>query len=461
MRLNRAVVVPSRYTHGGAKAAKINAEQELRRSVMACMLWEDEFYETGQRIADRINALIPQVEPQAVADMAHEARVNMKLRHAPLLLVREMARHATHKGLVAETLQKVIQRPDELSEFVAIYWKDKKQPLSAQVKRGLAAAFQKFDGYQLAKYNRDHAIRLRDVMFLVHPEPKGLEQTRIFAELASNTLKSPDTWEVALSAGKNKRDTFERLINDHKLGAMALLRNLRNMQQAGVDESIVKAAIRGMKTERVLPFRFITAARYVPRLEDVLEKAMFKCLEGHPKLPGKTVLVIDVSGSMQAALSAKSEVDRIDAAASLAMIAREVCEEVSIYATAGDDWRRVAATQPIPPRRGFALRDAIRDAKAKLGGGGIFLVQAMNDVHGEEKTADRIIVFTDEQDCDLKLNPAAANAFGTHNYLVNVASAQNGIGYGKWTHIDGWSEAIINYMLAAEGCAADEGELQD
>ena len=78
----------------------------------------------------------------------------MKLRHAPLLLVREMARHATHRALVAETLAAVIQRADELAEFVAIYWKDGRVPLSAQVKKGLAAAFPKFDEYALAKYDR-------------------------------------------------------------------------------------------------------------------------------------------------------------------------------------------------------------------------------------------------------------------------------------------------------------------
>jgi hypothetical protein len=71
-----------------------------------------------------------------------------------LLLVREMARHKSHRALVAETLARVIQRADELAEFVAIYWKDGRVPLSGQVKKGLAAAFPKFDEYQLAKYDR-------------------------------------------------------------------------------------------------------------------------------------------------------------------------------------------------------------------------------------------------------------------------------------------------------------------
>src|SRR5215471_1238120 len=140
-------------THEGAPAKRISAEQQLRRSVLACMLWEDQFYEDGVEIAGRIRELVPKVDASRVAALAVEAREKMKLRHAPLALVREMARHASHRAWVAEILQRVIQRADELSEFVAIYWKDGKAPLSAQVKKGLAGAFTKFDGYALAKYN--------------------------------------------------------------------------------------------------------------------------------------------------------------------------------------------------------------------------------------------------------------------------------------------------------------------
>src|ERR1700760_1287745 len=135
----------AKQTHEGAPAKNISAEQQLRRSVLACMLWENEFYEDGVAIAGRIRELVPKVEAAKVAALAVEARTAMKLRHAPLLLVREMARHATHRALVAETLARVIQRADELAEFVAIYWSSGKQPLSGQVKKGLAAAFTRFD----------------------------------------------------------------------------------------------------------------------------------------------------------------------------------------------------------------------------------------------------------------------------------------------------------------------------
>jgi hypothetical protein len=89
-------------TYEGALAAVISPEAALRRSVLACMLWENEFYESGQTIAARIRELVPGVEPAAVAALAIEARTRMKLRHAPLLLAREMARYSTHRALVAK-----------------------------------------------------------------------------------------------------------------------------------------------------------------------------------------------------------------------------------------------------------------------------------------------------------------------------------------------------------------------
>src|SRR5258708_20934567 len=187
-------------THEGAPARNISTELQLRRSVLACLLWESQFYEDGVEIAGRIAQLVPKVEPEKVASLAVEAREKMKLRHAPLLLVREMARHATHRKLVAETLAQVIQRADELAEFVAIYWKDGRAPLSAQVKKGLAAAFPKFDEYALAKYDRAGAIRLRDVLFLSHAKPKNEAQAALWKRLIADELATPDTWEVPLSA---------------------------------------------------------------------------------------------------------------------------------------------------------------------------------------------------------------------------------------------------------------------
>lgn len=424
------------FTHEGARAKHISAEQQLRRSVMACLLWEDEFYESGQSIAARIAELVPRVEAQNVAKMAIEARVNMKLRHAPLWLAREMARHAPHKQAVAETLACVIQRADELSEFLAMYWKDGKQPLSAQVKKGLAAAFGKFDEYQLAKYNRDNAITLRDVLFLCHAKPKDAAQDALWKRLIDGELVAPDTWEVALSAqnGVSKKEKWERLLKEGRLGAMALLRNLRNMKQEQVDNALVVRALRAIKAEKVLPFRFIAAARYAPQWEQYLEDAMFKCLSAQEKADGKTVLLIDVSGSMDAQISARSEMTRMDAACGLAVLAREIYPQVEIFTFSNQ-------TVQVPARRGFALRDAVVNSQPH---GGTYLGKAIQDVERAVKQYDRLIVLTDEQSHDRVAEPKG------RSYLINVASNKNGVGYGAWTHIDGWSEAVITYIQELE-----------
>ena len=433
-------------THEGAPARAVTAEQALRRTVLSCMLWEGEFYEDGVQIAGRVHELVPKVDAAKVAALAVEARGKMKLRHAPLLLVREMARHATHRALVGETLECVIQRADELSEFVAIYWAGGRQPLSAQVKKGLAAAFGKFDEYALAKYDRAGTVRLRDVLFLSHARPVDEAQAALWKRLAENELATPDTWEVALSAagrgdGQEKREVWERLLAERKMGALALLRNLRNLHAAGVSEELVLSALAALKTERVLPFRFLAAARNAPQWEEALETAMFRALETRTgKLAGHTVVLVDVSGSMESPLSARSEMRRTDAAYGLAILLREIAEKVTIY-TFSDRAQRVAS------RRGMALRDALEKSQPHSG---TYLGAALKQVETEVREGyDRLVVITDEQLHDSVPAPKGVG------YVINVASAQNGVGYGAWTHVDGWSEAVVDYIAELE---SGEGE---
>ena len=437
-------------THEGASARNITPEQGLRRSVLSCMLWENEFYEDGVQIAGRIHELVPKVAAGKVAALAVEAREKMKLRHAPLLLVREMARHPTHRALVGETLERVIQRADELSEFVAIYWAGGRQPLSAQVKKGLAAAFGKFDEYALGKYDRAGAVRLRDVLFLSHARPVDEAQAALWKRLAENQLATPDTWEVALSAAgrgegpsgaQEKREVWERLLSERKLGALALLRNLRNLHAAGVEESLVLSALAALKTDRVLPFRFLAAARNAPQWEEALEAAMFRALETRTgKLAGHTVLLVDVSGSMESPLSNRSEMRRTDAAYGLAILLREIAEKVTIYTFSNQ-------AQRVPARRGMALRDALDKSQAHAG---TYLGAALKQVEAEVRAGngregyDRMVVITDEQSHDSVPAPHG------EGYVINVASAKNGVGYGAWTHIDGWSEAVIDYIAELE-----------
>ncbi len=250
-------------THEGAPAARISPELALRRSVCSCLLWEDSFYESGQDIAARITELAGQVTPSVLADLAVDARSHFNLRHVPLLLCAVLARTGAGTRLVGDTLARTIQRADELSEFLAVYAKVNgvepkalKKKLSAQVKKGLATAFGKFDHYQLAKYfspsgEAGQPIKARDVMFLVHPKPRDAAQAELWKQLVAGKVKSADTWEVGLSAGpaegvtkeQHKKDVFEGQLREGKLGYLALLRNLRNMTEAKVDTGLITDAI--------------------------------------------------------------------------------------------------------------------------------------------------------------------------------------------------------------------------
>jgi len=426
-------------THEGGRAKMINPEMQLRRAVLACLLWEDTFYESGEDIAKRISDLVANVEAEKVMRLAEVARKRYNLRHAPLMLLREATRHGAP---IANSLAETISRADELAEFVSIYWKDGKQPLSAQAKKGLAKAFTKFNEYQLAKYNRDNAVKLRDVLFLSHAKGKDAEQQAVFDKLVNGTLATPDTWETNLSSGADKKDTWERLIKENKLGALALLRNLRNMIQVGVSTPLIRQGLKTMKTERVLPFRYIAAEKYAPSLSADIEEVMIRSLGDHEKLKGSTILLVDSSGSMVGTkVSGKSDIDRLDAACALTILAREICEDVRVFAfTTGGDWgSRNSTVTEVPNRRGFALRDFI----SNMHHGGTYIGGAVTEMN--KIPHDRLIVFTDEQSADTVPDPVAKNA-----YMVNVASYENGVGYGKWNHLDGFSEAIIDYILEYE-----------
>lgn len=424
--------------HEGVPAVPFPPYTQLRRAVLACLLWEDQFYESGESIAERIANLVKVVPAEKVAALAIEARSKFHLRHVPLLLVREMARG---KGnLVGRTLCAVIQRADELAEFVSLCWKDKNKPmtktLTKQVKAGLAHAFTKFSAFQLARYRSEgKEISLRDVLFLCHAKPKDEAQAALWKTLIDGTLAPADTWETALSAGADKKESFERLLREGKLGYLALLRNLRKMTEVKVDDALIRGALSaGAATSKALPFRFIAAARAAPRFEAQLDAALQVATEGMPKLPGTTVVLIDTSPSMAHALSAKSDLKRTDAACGLAILCRELCEEARVFAFSSH-------IKEVPPRRGMALSDAILQAVPSNG----TLLGAAVGYLNEHVACDRLIIVTDEESQDAVPNSKAAQA-----YMVNVSSAANGIGYGPWTRITGFSEAILTFIQESE-----------
>ena len=142
MRINAAAEDTRPRTHEGGIAGRSNPLMELERAIATTFLFEDSFYEGGQSIAERIAKLSDQIPVEDVARLAVKARHEDKLRHVPLWLCRQLLR--LHSGpIVGDTIGRVVSRPDEAAELIALYWKDKRTPLRAQLKRGLGIAFQK------------------------------------------------------------------------------------------------------------------------------------------------------------------------------------------------------------------------------------------------------------------------------------------------------------------------------
>ena len=422
-------------THEGAPAKRIDSLAQLERSVLSCLLWEDEFYESGQTIGQRLADLVKEVPAAEVARVAIQAKQDMRLRHVPLLLAREMLRSKDGRATFGEVAEKVFARADDITEFLALYWKDNKdEPLAKQAKRHVGEAFRRFDEYQLAKYNGGQkAVKLRDAIRITRPKPKDEAQAELWRKLVKGELTTPDTWEVELSKGGDKKSSWERLLREDKLGGLAKLRNLRNMREAGIDDGLIREGITRLKAGKLLPINFIAAARHNPQFEAELEVKFFECFAGKAKLQGNTIILVDVSGSMDAKLSGRSELTRMDVACSLAMIGREMFDYLRVFTFSNE-------LVEVPGRKGFALRDAIAGSQPH---GATVLGKAI----GRLPEFDRLIVITDEQSHD--------SVPDRKGYMVNVASNKNGVGYGTWLHIDGWSDKVLDYIARWE--ASEQG----
>ena len=439
----------------GALAAKQSNTALLRRAVLANLLWEDVAYMDGVKVAEEIQRLIPLCPAIDVYNIALEARTMQKLRHTPLFIAVEMCKYPEHKMFVQDLLPQIITRADMLTDFLAIYWKDGKKPIANQAKKGLAKAFHNFNEYKFAKYDRDAAIKLRDVMFLCRPKPKNQYEQDLFKKVADRTLATPETWEVLLSTGKDKKESWTKLISEGKIGGLAMLRNIANMRRANVDKKIINEGLEKLKSSMLMPLDFLKAFRMNPEFGRQIEDAMVNSYSNLPKLKGKTLFIVDVSGSMGARMSEKSDFSRYDAACAMAMLAANQCEDYEIVCTAGNDYTHTGAHRNIPyPQKGFGIFEQIREANRNIGYGGIFTRQCLEWCSDKFKGQkfDRIIVFSDSQDCDLP-ERRIPKPFGTYNYICDVSAHTKGVNYrGAWTaEISGFSEHFITFIAAMEG----------
>ena len=135
----------------GEKAYAMTPAEELYSAVVTTGL-SDTNYEKGNDRLKRIQSLIKKNDPEFVAKLAVYARKDMYLRSIPLVLTTELAKQASGTDLVSKTVDKVVQRADEITELLAYYQLANKRTdtkklnrLSKQIQKGLVKSFNKFD----------------------------------------------------------------------------------------------------------------------------------------------------------------------------------------------------------------------------------------------------------------------------------------------------------------------------
>lgn len=443
MRTNVTKKDPVVLNHAGAKALyRENSIDILKRTTMCCMLWEDSFYEDGVSIASRIETLVPKCSGEELLSLVTDIR-NSGIRHAPLLIIVEMMKWPHLKPFVEDSVKVVCDRPDQLTELFSLYWKanssDKRKgkKLPHCLIKGAKQCFQNWSPYVLAKYKQDDkTVKLRDVLRLVHPKPRDEEQSVAFRDLSKGTLKRFDTWEDRLSSGEDKTQVWTDLLNENKLGGLALIRNLRNMLLSKVDRNLIRQRLSEMNIDRIEPFRIMKAIEHGEVFAPTLEKKLFETCSRIPKIKGHTLILVDTSGSMNDRISDKSDLKRSEAGFGLAVILKEICEESTVFSFGKD-------AKKLPYARGFSLW---KMGKNPEGGTHLrrSLRMAWEAIQAEGISETNVVIITDCQSSTTADLPF--EEFKGKGFFLNVASYQPSIAHGKWEEMTGWSEKVIEYL---------------
>jgi hypothetical protein len=358
-------------TYEGGEAFLRDEKSELFLLAVVNFYGQNTFYEKATNRDNRYASLIHKValvDPQWVVQMLTwlrgpegNIRTAAIVGAAEFVKARKNVQKATDKGLNRQVIRNVLQRADEPGELLA-YWTSRYgRRIPKPIKRGVADAVKRlYNEYTLLKYDTSKGWRFGDVIEMCrvaaidekqndlfryaierrqkrnNPIPESLEMVRANRALRQND--NPEvwldqnalrvagmTWEDALSAVGSKVDKgklWEAIAPS--LGYMALLRNIRNMDEAGVSDDVVDGLLKKISDpiqvakSRQFPFRFYSAHRAAPsqRWGYALDKALTLCMSNLPEFKGRTLILVDTSGSMSGTnYSENSSVRYVDNAA--------------------------------------------------------------------------------------------------------------------------------------------------
>ena len=459
-------------------AFRMKEKEQLAAAALTSLFGERKYYGSTDMDIVRLATRCAVTDPDFLLRLAAYARNEANLRTVSHVLTSVIAREAP--GHTRAAVRNVVVRGDDITEIMACYLSLYGKPFPNALKRAVANAVQNFDEYALAKYaGSGLALKMRDVLRITHPRPRDEKTAALFKKVLDGSLETPYTWETELTARGNTAEVWNELIASGQVGYMALLRNLRNIVKTGADLDPVLALLSDpeqARSSRQLPYRFFSAyaalrdeGLLTPEILEALETALNASAADMETIPGRTLIAVDVSGSMRSPVSAKSAVLCRDIACLLGVMSSRLCEDAVVCYF--DMPGRASA---LPGGRGFEIRRYKRDDPVLpncdagwFRGGGtqmdLPLLYALGeDPEAAERPFDRVIYFSDNQ-CNhfqggLRQTVQVMADEYREKYNPDLwIHAVDLMGYGtqqfigaRFDLIAGWSERVLPFITLAE-----------
>lgn len=440
---------PTLLTGNGAPGHARDAKSWLFLLAVTNMVTQGTFYEGAEARDNRFRTLVRDVavaDPAWITGFSGWLRGEAGMRSASVVLAAEATAALLEAGVPGsrKIVNDALKRPDEPGEFLGYWTANYGRSLPKPVKRGVADAVQRhYNQRNALKYDTaSHAWRFADVIELVHPKHSTPAQGDLYKYLLDvrhhsspeepvaipgslgmlranrllrdrvkagepalllnpeNLLKAGMTWEDVQSLGGqhglDKAALWQAIVPS--MGVMALLRNLRNIDHAGVTDgpayteaaaTLADAAL--VRGSRVFPLRVLSAYKHAPspRWAWPLEQAMGHALANVPELPGRTLVLVDRSGSMFFdKLSERSELTRADGAAVFGTA-------LALRAASADLVQFGSYSEPVPFHRAEGVLK-IAGRFTNMGGTNTSLAVRTH----LRPDHNRVVIITDEQYSD-------------------------------------------------------------
>ena len=459
----------------GKIAHKESILEKYKRLLSLFLVGEERYYPEGMNIESDIYNMSGTIAEKygvgAIAKIIEKVRLEYGLRHAPIIAMIGTL-HSGHSEIFDILPEKVMKRPSDLTDLLAFFFKINRKKFVPHKLRGfIEKALHQYDEYQLEKYKQvDHEVSLYDVFNLVHPKPRDKETEQLWHKFIYHQLPKPKTWEIEFSTRLNnvpedqkdmvKKQIWEELLKDNKLGSLALIRNLRNMLEVEVDTDLIVQAIEKMNVWGIFPTQILNALVniYDKTIEDAIIKKYFGSKTN--RIKGSTLVILDISGSMGNFTYWQSTERGFRALGTMYSIIN-AAEKWDLVLTSGDDDAIKHASMFISNKNKIAnpkvfAEQIERIYRKKLGYGGIFTYQVIDWALNQNKSHyDRIVVISDSQDMDRnRTNNDIARLFDGPIYINNIASYKY-VGYAtsddkKVQEITTFTDKVVDFILLNE-----------